>query len=377
MTSIDKFARLKLDALQGASLLRVLRETEGQEQINFCSNDYLGLSQDDRVKAAAAAALDEYGAGAGSSRLVTGNHSLYGELESRIAELKGTERALVFGSGYLANLGAIAALAGTADLILADELSHACMMAGAKLSGAAMHLFRHNDAEHLRAQLEQYRAIGRNCLVLTEGVFSMDGDLAPLPDIIAAARDYDAWVLTDDAHGLGVIGQGRGSAVHWGVAPDVQVGTLSKAAGSYGGYVASSRSVIDLLINRARSLIYSTALPPSVVAASIAGIKIIASDTAICAKPLAYAQMFSAHVGLPPAQSAIVPLILGSPDSALVASQMLEREGFVVAAIRPPTVPSNTARLRLAFSAAHSSADVLRFAAVVRDRVLENRPSTQ
>ncbi len=377
MTSIDKFARTKLDSLQGASLLRVLREAERQAHINFCSNDYLGLSQDERLKAAAVAALNTYGAGAGSSRLVTGNHPLYAELEGLIATLKGTEGALVFGSGYLANLGAIAALAGAEDLVLADELSHACMMAGAKLSGARTLLFRHNDIDHLRALLGQHRATGRNCYVLTEGVFSMDGDLAPLPDIIAAAHEYDAWVITDDAHGLGVVGEGRGSAAHWGVAPDVQIGTLSKSAGSYGGYVAASRTVIEFLINRARSLIYSTGLPPSVVAASIAGINIIANDSAICAKPLAIAQLFAAHVGLPPAQSAIVPLIVGSPDSALAASRVLEREGFVVAAIRPPTVPDNTARLRLTFSATHRSADVLRFAAVVRERIHTCRLAAQ
>lgn len=363
MTSLDDFAQAKLAALRSGALLRSLPEPK--RALNFCSNDYLGLAHDPRLKEAAAAAL-EHGAGAGASRLVTGNHPLYGELEAKIAALKGTDAAVVFGSGYLANLGTIPALVGLADLILADELSHACMMSGAKLSGAMVHVFRHNDVGHLRSLLEIHRAESENCLVLTEGVFSMDGDLAPLPDIIAAARDHNAWVMTDDAHGLGVIGEGRGSAAHWNARPDVQMGTLSKAVGSYGGYVAASRPVIDLLINRARSLIYATGLPPAVVAASIAGLDIIASDPVLCARPLTLAKMFSARANLPAPQSAIVPVILGDPEAALEASATLERQGFLVTAIRPPTVPTGTARLRITFTAAHSEADVARLADAVR-----------
>jgi 8-amino-7-oxononanoate synthase len=205
--------------------------------------------------------------------------------------------------------------------------------------------------------------------VLTEGVFSMDGDLAPLPDIVAAARDHDAWVMTDDAHGLGVVGDGFGSAAHWDVAVDVQMGTLSKAVGSYGGYVAASKAVVDLLINRARSLIYATGLPPPVIAASIAGLDIIAGDPALCAVPLKRAQLFAAQLNLATPQSPIVPLIVGASDAALAASQALETAGFLVTAIRPPTVPDGTARLRVTFTAAHSEDDVLRLAAVVRSVV--------
>ncbi len=364
MTSLDDFAKRKLEALQAGALLRALPEP-GRTAINFCSNDYLGLAHDPRLKAAAAAAL-EHGAGAGASRLVTGNHALYAELESKIAALKATDAALVFGSGYLANIGTIPALVGSGDLILADELSHACMISGAKLSGATTHLFRHNGVEHLRDLLLANRRTAARCLVLTEGVFSMDGDLSPLPDIIAAARDHDAWVMTDDAHGLGVIGEGRGSAAHWNARPDVQMGTLSKAVGSYGGYVAASRPVIDLLINRARSLVYATGLPPAVVAASIAGLDIIASDPALCARPLTLARMFTARANLPAAQSAIVPVVLGDPTTALEASTSLERQGFLVIAIRPPTVPAGTARLRITFTAAHQEADVARLADAVR-----------
>jgi 8-amino-7-oxononanoate synthase len=377
MSSLDEYARRKLQGLAAGSLLRTLRITDTGaghrvrvgDCVNFCSNDYLGLASDPRLAEAARAAADEFGVGAGASRLVTGNHSLYDVLERKIAAVKDTEAAVVFGSGYLANLGAIPALVGEGDLVLTDALSHACMMSGAKLSGAKVVVFRHNDVDDLRALLAAHRGAARHCLVLTEGVFSMDGDLAPLPDIVAAARDHDAWVMTDDAHGLGVVGDGFGSAAHWDVAVDVQMGTLSKAVGSYGGYVAASKAVVDLLINRARSLIYATGLPPSVIAASIAGLDIIAGDPALCAVPLKRARLFAAQLNLATPQSPIVPLIVGASDAALAASQALETAGFLVTAIRPPTVPDGTARLRVTFTAAHSEDDVLRLAAVVRSVV--------
>lgn len=373
MTSLDDYAAGRLQALASASLLRRLRTTDtgpshrvrARDAVNFCSNDYLGLAGDARPAVAAAEAARAFGVGAGASRLVTGNHALYEVLEAKIAALKGTEAAVVFGSGYLANLGTIPALVGAGDLILADALSHACMMSGARLSGANVVLFRHNDVADLVALLTVHRRSARHCLVLTEGVFSMDGDLAPLPDIIAAARDHDAWVMTDDAHGLGVIGNGRGSAAHWGVRPDVQMGTLSKAVGSYGGYVAASRAVADLLVNRARSLIYATGLPPTVVAASIAGLDIIASDALLCAAPLRRARAFAAALDLPVPQSPIVPLIVGESGVALEASAALEAHGFLVTAIRPPTVPDGTARLRVTFTAAHREEDVRRLAEAV------------
>ncbi len=369
MASLDDFAHHRLAALESRSLRRRLRDGGGV-CVNFCSNDYLGLAQDPRLKAAAVAAVERFGAGAGASRLVTGNHVLYGELERKIAALKGTEAALVFGSGYLANLGAIPAVVGAGDLIVADELSHACMVSGAKLSGAKVAMFRHNDVGHLAALLRAHRGEARHCLVLTEGVFSMDGDMAPLPDITASARDYQAWVMTDDAHGLGVVGEGRGSAAQWGVVPDIQMGTLSKSVGAYGGYVAASRAVVDLLINRARSLIYATALPPAVIGAAIAGVDIIAEDKALCAKPLAHARVFAAAVGLRAPASSIVPVILGSSRVALGSSGLLETLGFLVTAIRPPTVPDGTARLRITFAANHLHDDVMRLANVVRTEIL-------
>jgi 8-amino-7-oxononanoate synthase len=373
MTSLDEFAARKLAQLESASLRRTLRiiDTGAGHRVragglNFCSNDYLGLAGDPRLAEAARMAADAFGAGAGASRLVTGNHSLYDVLERKIAAVKDTEAAVVFGSGYLANLGAIPALVGEGDLVLADALSHACMMSGAKLSGAKVMTFRHNDVDDLRALLSAHRGAARHCLVLTEGVFSMDGDLAPLPDIVAVARDHDAWTMTDDAHGLGVVGDGFGSAAHWGVAVDVQMGTLSKAVGSYGGYVAASQPVVDLLINRARSFVYATGLPPTVVGASIAGIDIIAGDPALCALPIARARLFASRLNLPVPQSPIVPLIVGGSEAALAASRALEQAGFLVTAIRPPTVPDGTARLRVTFTAVHGEDDVLRLAEAVR-----------
>lgn len=364
MVSLDKFAAEKLARAKDQSLLRVLPEPV-QTGLNFSSNDYLGLSRDPRLSQAAIEAIRLHGTGAGASRLVTGNHEAYAACESAIASLKSTESALVFGAGYLANIGTIPALVGEGDLVVLDALSHACMISGARMSGAKVEFFRHNDVDHLRLVLARERAPARHCLVLTEGVFSMDGDLAPLKDIATAAQEHDAWLMTDDAHGLGVVGQGRGSAHAAGVKPDVQMGTFSKSVGSYGGYVAASAAVISMLVNRARSLIFSTGLPPSVVAASTAGLNIIANDPGLCARPVQLARLFCDRVGLAMPHSAIVPVVLGASSRALEASAQLAREGFVVRAIRPPTVPEGTARLRITFTAAHQEADVLRLADAV------------
>jgi 8-amino-7-oxononanoate synthase len=365
MTSLDDFANHKLDLLSHDAKQRSLPGRAG-DLLKFCSNDYLGLAQDYRLKAAAIAATERYGSGAGASRLVTGNHPVYRELESRIAALKGTESALVFGSGYLANMGTIPALVSEGDVIFADELSHACMISGARLSGARVVLFRHNDVADLAALIDTHRADAQNALILTEGVFSMDGDMAPLADISALARQGSCWLMTDDAHGLGVVGGGRGSAAAFGIVPHIQMGTLSKAVGSLGGYVAASNAVVQLLVNRARTLIYATGLPPGVVAASSAGIDIIASDAQLCQKPLQLARQFARDLDLVPPQSAIVPLVLGGSAAALEASAALAEEGFQVTAIRPPTVPEGTARLRFTFCASHAEQDVARLAQAVK-----------
>jgi 8-amino-7-oxononanoate synthase len=378
MRSLDDFAVRKLEELDRASLRRTLAESfrgegpwierDGRRLLSFSCNDYLNLSHHPALKSAATAAIAQYGVGAGASRLVTGNHPLFRELEERLARFKGTEAACVFGSGYLANAGIVPALAGAQDLIVIDELAHACLWAGTQLSRAQVLVFRHNDVAHAKALLSENRARVRNSLLVTDGVFSMDGDLAPLQELAALCAAFDTWLMTDDAHGLGVIGNGRGSAfaAGGGALVPLQMGTLSKAIGGYGGYLCASRPVIDLMKTRARTLIYSTALPPAMAAAAIAALKIIESEPELTAKPLAKARAFTSRLGLPEAQSPIVPLVLGAPDAALQASNKLAEQGFLVTPIRPPTVPVGTARLRFAFTAMHPDEEIARLADAVR-----------
>ena len=376
--SLDDLARDKLAALERRQLRRRLVITErpdataarqaDDELISFSCNDYLGLSHHPEVVAASVEATRRFGAGAGSSRLVNGNHPLYLELERKLAALKGTEDAIVFGSGYLTNVGVIPALASRADLILLDELSHSCLLSGARLSGARVLAFRHNDVAHLEELLRAERAAHRHCLVLTDGVFSMEGDLAPLGPLAALAGAHDAWLMVDDAHGLGVVGDGRGSSFACAppVAVPLQMGTLSKAVGSYGGYLCTSRSVAELLRNRARSFVYSTGLPPGSVAAASRALDLIAADKELVRRPTARACEFTTALGLPPASSAIVSLVMGTAARAMAASAALRAAGFLVAAIRPPTVPPGSSRLRVTFSAAHTPEQVAALAAAVR-----------
>jgi 8-amino-7-oxononanoate synthase len=381
MRSLDEFATGKLAALERARLRRspvvtvrdgIYAERGGRRLLSFSCNDYLNLSRHPAIIKAAVAAAQRYGAGAGASRLVTGNHPLYEDLESRLARLKGTEAACVFGSGYLANIGIIPTLAGNGDLVLADELSHACIHAGAKLSGATVVRYRHCDVAHAQALLAEHRAKHERALIATDGVFSMDGDIAPLKALSELGRRYDAWLLADDAHGLGVVGHGRGSAfVDGRVDVPLQMGTLSKAVGAYGGYLCASRAVIDLMQTRARTFIYSTGLPPPVIAAAIAALDLIERDAASIAEPLRKARLFTRALNLPEAESAIVPVIVGDTEATLAASAILEDEGFLVVPIRPPTVPAGTARLRFAFTAQHPEAEIERLATIVRERVLE------
>lgn len=382
MDSLVSYATTKLERLAKASLKRdlsctaradgIVVERNGRRLISFSCNDYLNLIQHPAIAAAAQEALARYGLGAGASRLVTGNHPLYADLETRLARLKGAESACVFGSGYLTNLGVIPALVGRDDIILIDELAHACLWGGAQLSGARVLMFRHNDVDHLRALLAQHRAAHPRALVLTDGVFSMDGDLAPLPALSRVARLYDAWLMSDDAHGIGVLGGGRGSTFAHDAPVDIplQMGTLSKAIGAYGGYLCAAAPVIELMKSRARTFIYSTALPPAVVAAAIAALELIERDPGYAALPLAKARAFTRRVGLPDATSPIVPVVVGEADAALAASRMLEAEGYLVVAIRPPTVADGTARLRFTFTPAHSDADIERVADLVKTRVL-------
>jgi 8-amino-7-oxononanoate synthase len=315
------------------------------------------------VKAAARAAVETYGAGAGASRLVTGDQPLIETLELALARFKATDAAAVFGSGYAANVGIIPTFAGEGDLILADELSHACIWAGAQLSKARVLAFRHNDPDDLERLLKRERGGARHVLVATEGVFSMDGDLAPLTALTGLCKAHDAWLLNDDAHGLGVLAEGRGSAA--GTSTPLQMGTLSKALGSFGGYLAASHPAIDLIKTRARSFVYATGLPPASAAAALAAREIIEAEPELCALPVAKARRFARALGLPEPHSAIVPVVLGRAETALAAQRELEAEGFLAVAIRPPTVPAGTARLRFAFTAAHADAEIDRLASAV------------
>ena len=359
MPALDVVLKQKIEHLASKQLKREVKSTfreagvlvqrGGEKLVSFSCNDYLGLSHHPELIKAAQEATAKYGAGAAASRLVTGNYPLYDELENILADYKGVEAACVFGSGYLANLGTIPALVGAGDLIIADKLSHACMLDAARLSGATLMRFAHNNIEHLKMLLTANRTEHQNCLIFTETVFSMDGDIAPIDAIYQLAKEYDAWLMTDDAHGLGLITPKK---VH------IQMGTLSKAAGSYGGYVCGSKIVVDYIKTSARSLIYSTGLPPASVAASIAALKLIKSDKSLAKKALDNARYFTSLLGLPAAQSAIVPVIVKENEKALQLSARLEAQGFLVSAIRPPTVPENTSRLRFTFSASHDKSQI-------------------
>lgn len=340
----DKGLRRKPRAV--VPLKAPLARVQGKELISFCSNDYLGLSQHPQVLEASAQALRDYGASACASRLVSGNHPLYAQIEEQLSSMKHTENACVFGSGYLANLGVISAVVDGADLILTDRLSHACMIDGAHLSGATLKRFKHHDMTHLRSLLDAHRSQYRYCLIMTETVFSMDGDRPPLNDLSKLAEQYDAWLMTDDAHGLGLFTDKNPA--------HIQMGTLSKAAASYGGYVCGSDELIECLFNFSRSLLFSTGLPPAVIAASVASLKLMKDQPELAQKALSNAALFCRLLDLPEAQSTIVPIILKSEELTLkVAAQLLE-DGFFVSAIRPPTVPKDTSRLRFAFTALHT-----------------------
>lgn len=375
--TLTDYATEKLAALEAKSLRRRLRPThrldglwverEGRRLLSFSCNDYLNLSHHPAVKAAAQAAIETHGAGAGASRLITGDHPLFAELEGRLAALKGAEAACVFGSGYLANSGIIPTFVGPGDLILVDALAHSCIWAGAQLSGAQTLAFAHNDMGDLQRKLVAGPSGHGRILVATDGVFSMDGDLALLDQISALCLQHGAWLLVDDAHGLGVVGGGAGSArVYPGARIDLHMGTFSKALGGYGAYLCASAPVVDLVRTRTRTFVYTTGLPPANAAAALAALHVIAAEPERVAAPLARARRFTSALHLPDAQSAVVPILLGETQRALDAAADLEAQGLLAVAIRPPTVPPGTARLRIAFSAGHSEADVDRLAQAVR-----------
>lgn len=357
---LNAFAQAKLDKLQAKDLKRGLDPTSrgvggaivrnGSAAISFCDNDYLGLSQNPRVVAAAGAAAIRYGAGAGASRLVSGDSPLNHELETKIARMKGLEACRIFGSGYMANIGAIPVLVGKSDVIVMDELSHACMRAGAQLSGAQVRVFKHNDVEDARAKLQDIPE-GAQALLMTETVFSMDGDLAPLSELQAVCEEAGAWMMTDDAHGFGVIKQDNPALI--------QMGTLSKAVGVYGGYVCGPSAFIELLISRARSFVFTTGLPPQVLGAALEAVSIIEQDTQLAADVMSKTREFTRGLGLDEPTSTIVPILIGEAKDAMEVQAKLLEDGFHVSAIRPPTVPEGSSRLRITFSAAHELDDIM------------------
>jgi 8-amino-7-oxononanoate synthase len=365
--------RRTLDELTARSLKREIRtfdgvkgpivEREGRTLINFASNDYLGLSQHESVREAAKRAIDTFGAGAGASRLITGSQQPHQRCESSLARFKGTEAALLFASGYAAAVGTMTSLVGEGDVIFLDKLAHASLIDGAKLSGAVFRVFPHNNLERLEEQLiwaeKKYPAGQR--LVVTESVFSMDGDQCELQRLVDMKNKHDAFLLLDEAHATGVIGQsGKGLAASLGLEGeiDVQMGTLSKALGVSGGFVAGSRDLIDLLINRARSFIFSTAPPAAIAAAAEAALDLLMSREGERLMARLWINIRSVFRSLPGTSSqpssAIIPIWVGDETLALDRSAKLLAGGFLIPAIRFPTVARGSARLRIAVSALHT-----------------------
>jgi 8-amino-7-oxononanoate synthase len=343
---------------------------EGVEVVSFASNDYLGLSDHPAVRAAAHEALERWGTGAGASRLVTGSRPVHNELEDELAQWKGTEAAVCFPTGFAANLGVLSVLGGPGVRVFSDELNHASIVDGCRLARAEVAVYRHRDLGHLEELLASGDVVGRTpALVVTDSVFSMDGDVAPLDELLAICVRYGALLVIDEAHG--VLGPRLDLTEYSSEAKSsiVQVGTLSKTLGALGGFVAASRDVVDLLINRARSYIFSTALPPADTAAALVAIRIVrsAEGAALVERLEALVQMMTETGFAPSAHpSPIIPVILGSEQSAIEASTTLLARGLWVPAIRPPTVPPGTSRLRVTLSAAHSDADVSRLIDALR-----------
>ena len=371
----EHWLKSELDQLHQAGLWRSLRSVttaptgrvllDGRDVILLGSNNYLGLSVHPIVTEAAVTAARKYGTGASASRLMSGNCDLYTELESKIAKVKETEAALVFGSGYLANIGTIPVLAGDGDLILSDALNHASLIDGCRLSHATKQIYRHCDIEHLESLLTQSTKFRRR-LIVTDGVFSMDGDIAPLPEICALADRYDAMVMVDDAHSFGVLGEkGGGTVEHFGLENRgvIQMGTLSKAVGGLGGYVAGSADLINFLVNRARSFIFTTGLPPATLAAASAALDVIRSTPELRQRLssnvlLLKNALLEKGFELLPSETQILPLILGAADVASRFAEALLSHGVYAPAIRPPTVPEGTSRLRLSVIASHTPEDL-------------------
>ena len=378
MTASDPFRVLRdeLDARASQGLLRARRivggrqqpvlHADGEEILSFCSNDYLGLASHPALIAALQQAATEAGVGGGASHLITGHHRLHHELEEALAAFVGLPRALFFSTGYMANLGIVSALVGRGDAIFADRLNHASLNDAAVLSRADLHRYTHNDVAALERQLAQSPA--KRKLVIADAVFSMDGDIAPVPELLALCERYDAWLMLDDAHGFGVLGEhGEGTLAHFGVKSPriIYMATLGKAAGVSGAFVAGEPELIEYLIQKARTYIFTTAMPPALAAALVAALPIIRTEPQRRAHLRSLVNTLRSGLNLTkwrldPSVTPIQPLIVGSNEDALRASEKLRARGILVPAIRPPTVPQGTARLRITLSAAHTAEDVRR-----------------
>ncbi|RMF20407.1 MAG: 8-amino-7-oxononanoate synthase [Deltaproteobacteria bacterium] len=376
----------ELEYIHERGLYRHLRRVEsaqgpevtidGRRCLLLCSNNYLGLASHPEVVAAAQRAIAEWGTSAVSSRLISGHMTPHAALEERIARWKGCERALVFSTGYHANVGVISTLASRGDLILSDELNHASIIDGCRLSRAETAVYRHCDTDHLRELLAgQAARRARRTIVVTESVFSMDGDRAPLADIVAAAREFGAEVMVDEAHAAGVIGpRGAGLAAEQGVTDEiaVHVGTLGKALASFGAYVAGSARLIELLVNRARPFVFTTGLPPAAAAAAHAAIDIAEREverrTGLLERARSLGERLrKAGANVPSVESQIIPVIVGTAEDAVAVARELLARGVYVAAIRPPTVPEGTSRLRVSLMATHTDEHVERAAGAIAD----------
>lgn len=334
-------------------------QLNGQKVINFCSNDYLGLANHSDIIQAFKNAADYYGVGSGSAHLICGHSAAHHALEEELAAFTGRDRALLFSTGYMANMGVIAALMDRRDSVFQDRLNHASLVDGALLSGARLKRYRHADTEHLASLMMKATA---KKLIVTDGVFSMDGDFAPLPALVATAKAQEAWLMVDDAHGLGVIGtKGGGMLEHYSLNQNdvpILMGTLGKGFGTFGAFVAGSESLIETLIQKARTYIYTTAFPAAIAEATRASLKRIIVDEWRREKLLYLTDRFKTSVtqlGLPlmPSNSPIQPLLIGDSSRAVALSNALLERGFLISAIRPPTVPQGSARLRITFSALH------------------------
>jgi 8-amino-7-oxononanoate synthase len=344
---------------------------DGRDYVAFCSNDYLGLAAHPELIEAARAGAARYGVGAGASHLILGHATAHHELEQRLAEFVGLPRALLFSTGYMANLGVVTALTGRGDAVFADRLNHASLNDAALLARADFRRYPHRDLAALERLLGGARA--RRKLVVTDAVFSMDGDIAAVPELIALAERYDAWLLLDDAHGFGVLGRGgRGVLAHFGIASPciIYMATLGKAAGVFGAFIAGGTEVLEALVQAARTYVYTTATPPMLSAALLKSLDLIRDDEWRRRRlqeliALLRERLRPARWRFPPSATAIQPLLIGGTEEAVTVSERLAREGLLVPAIRPPTVPPGTARLRISLSAAHELPDVERLAAAL------------